>query len=204
LYVKDIGTHTISAYKQELTFLSEKFLPDSVVLESELEGKGYTTEEQVKALIDEAAAEGGGTTSWGDITDKPEFAAVATSGSWNDLEDKPFGEGPSKWVEVVSRFRVTPTQADNGSYTATVELSFKPKDNTKYKITVRDGLWTGMVVYDHECVGNVQGNYPVLGYTRYGLGVSGDTVYAYSSVPAGTIPTRWTFEFQSYNGQNGY
>lgn len=56
LYVKDIGTHTISAYKQELTFLSEKYLPDSVVLESELEAKGYQTEEQVTALINDAIA----------------------------------------------------------------------------------------------------------------------------------------------------
>jgi hypothetical protein len=54
LKVKTKGTHTISAYKQELTFLSEKFLPDSVVLESELDAKGYQTEEQVTALINNA------------------------------------------------------------------------------------------------------------------------------------------------------
>jgi hypothetical protein len=54
LHVKDIGTHTISAYKQELTFLSEKYLPDSVVLESELTAKGYQTEEQVTELINNA------------------------------------------------------------------------------------------------------------------------------------------------------
>jgi hypothetical protein len=36
--------------------LDEKYLPDSVVLESELEGKGYQTEEQVTALINNAIA----------------------------------------------------------------------------------------------------------------------------------------------------
>jgi hypothetical protein len=131
-----------------------------------------------------------------------DLSAVATSGSWNDLEDKPFGEGPSRWVEVVSQFKVTPTQADDGSYTATVELSFTPKDGTKYKIIVTDGQWP-MVIYEHECVCEVTHNH-VMFRTRYYLGESGDPVRAYSSVPSNTIPTQWTFEFQSYNGQSGY
>jgi hypothetical protein len=143
-------------------------------------------------------------TSYNDLDDRPNFAQIATSGSWNDLQDKPFGEGPSRWVEVVSRFKVTPTQADNGSYTATVELSFDPKADTKYRIKVLDAMWANLVIYDHECVSYVSGNYPILGYTKQGLGVSGDPVCAYSVAPSGTIPTRWTFEFQSYNGQNGY
>lgn len=141
--------------------------------------------------------------SYNDLDDRPNFAQIATSGSWNDLQDKPFGEGPSRWVEVVSRFKVTPTQADNGSYTATVELSFTPKYGTKYKIIVTDGQWP-MVIYEHECVGTVRGNYPVLGRSMYMLGTSGDPVFAYSYVPAGDIPTRWTFEFQRYDGQSGY
>jgi hypothetical protein len=33
---------------------------------------------------------GGGVTSWDDLTDKPDFSPIATSGSWNDLTDKPF------------------------------------------------------------------------------------------------------------------
>jgi len=32
---------------------------------------------------------GGGSVSWDDVTDKPDFAAVSTSGSYNDLSDKP-------------------------------------------------------------------------------------------------------------------
>lgn len=54
LYVSNFGTYTISAYKQELIPLDEKFLPDSVVLESELTERGYQTEEQVTALINNA------------------------------------------------------------------------------------------------------------------------------------------------------
>lgn len=54
LYVTEMGTHTISVHKRELVFLSDKYLPDSVVLESELEAKGYQTEEQVTALINNA------------------------------------------------------------------------------------------------------------------------------------------------------
>lgn len=51
------GTHTISAYKRDLVFLNEKFLPDVVVLESELEAKGYQTQEQVTELINNALGE---------------------------------------------------------------------------------------------------------------------------------------------------
>lgn len=143
-------------------------------------------------------------TSYNDLEDRPNLAQIAISGSWNDLQDKPFGEGPSRWVEVVSQFNVTPTQSDKGSYTATVEMLFAPKVDTKYKITVKDGLWP-IVVYNHECVGNINVNYPSVGYSTYTLGTSGDPVFAYSSVtPVGDTPTRWTFEFQSYNGQNGY
>lgn len=41
-------------FPQTIKTLDEKYLPDSVVLENELEGKGYQTEEQVTALINEA------------------------------------------------------------------------------------------------------------------------------------------------------
>lgn len=87
--------YTVNIYEESevITTLDEKFLPESVVLESELEGKGYQTKEQVKTLIDEAAAEGGDSViSWNELTDKPDFAPIATSGSWNDLVDKPFEE----------------------------------------------------------------------------------------------------------------
>lgn len=35
------------------------------------------------------ASGGGGSVAWNDITDKPTFATVATSGSYNDLSNKP-------------------------------------------------------------------------------------------------------------------
>lgn len=45
---------TVYAYSATIKTLDEKYLPDSVVLESELDAKGYQTEEQVKALIDDS------------------------------------------------------------------------------------------------------------------------------------------------------
>ena len=72
---------------------------------------GYlTTHQDISGKIDEPAVEGtngqvlttdgaggrtwttvqgGGTVDWDDITDKPTFATVATSGSYNDLSNKP-------------------------------------------------------------------------------------------------------------------
>lgn len=52
------GTHSVAIYEmtRDIKRLDEKFLPDSVVLESELEAKGYQTEEQVTALINDAIA----------------------------------------------------------------------------------------------------------------------------------------------------
>lgn len=50
------GTYSVAIYEMTrgIKRLDEKFLPDSVVLESELEAKGYQTEEQVTALINNA------------------------------------------------------------------------------------------------------------------------------------------------------
>lgn len=48
------GTCKIFEYGLEIKVLGEKFIPDSVVLESELEAKGYQTKEQVTELINNA------------------------------------------------------------------------------------------------------------------------------------------------------
>lgn len=71
---------------------------------------GYLTSQDISGKINEPAVEGtngqvlttdgaggrtwttvqgGGTVDWDDITDKPTFATVATSGSYNDLSNKP-------------------------------------------------------------------------------------------------------------------
>jgi hypothetical protein len=50
-----VSEHFISlTFPEKVKPLDEKFLPDSVVLESELDAKGYQTEAQVTALINEA------------------------------------------------------------------------------------------------------------------------------------------------------
>ena len=59
LYVLDNeneeGNFTVSIIRQKtIKKLDEKYLPDSVVLETELENKGYQTEEQVTELINNA------------------------------------------------------------------------------------------------------------------------------------------------------
>lgn len=50
------GVHNIAISKpvETIKTLDEKYLPETVVLESELEAKGYQTEEQVMALINNA------------------------------------------------------------------------------------------------------------------------------------------------------
>ena len=46
------------------------------------------TDPQVKLWVD-TEAQSGGTVDWNDVGNKPNFATVATSGSYNDLTDKP-------------------------------------------------------------------------------------------------------------------
>lgn len=55
-FLKIEGKHYVSDLGKPLSIkpLDEKYLPDSVVLESELTAKGYQTEEQVTVLIDKA------------------------------------------------------------------------------------------------------------------------------------------------------
>lgn len=54
--IAPFGVAQLYIYEESetVTTLDEKYLPDSVVLESELDAKGYQTEEQVKALIDDS------------------------------------------------------------------------------------------------------------------------------------------------------
>lgn len=70
-------------------------------------------------------------TNWNDISGKPEFASVATSGSYNDLKDKPIipaAQVNSDWnaTSGISQILNKPTLAavaTSGSYT---DLSNKP------------------------------------------------------------------------------
>lgn len=50
----EIGTYVLSITKETIKPLDEKYIPSSVVLESELESKGYQTEAQVTELINNA------------------------------------------------------------------------------------------------------------------------------------------------------
>ena len=50
---------------------------------------GYVTAEELSEAIANIPASGGGAASWDELKGKPDFAKVATSGSYNDLTDKP-------------------------------------------------------------------------------------------------------------------
>lgn len=65
----------------------------------------------------------GGTSNWDDITGKPEFAEVATSGDYNDLTNKP--EIPSDYIENI-------TDSDTEFSIAT---AFNYKSGKKYSLS---------------------------------------------------------------------
>ena len=65
----------------------------------------------------------GGTSNWDDITGKPEFAEVATTGSYNDLSDKP--EIPSDYIENI-------TDSDTEF---SIDTAFNYKSGKKYSLS---------------------------------------------------------------------
>ena len=65
----------------------------------------------------------GGTSNWDDIQGKPEFAEVATSGSYNDLTDKP--EIPSDYIENI-------TDSDTEF---SIDTAFNYKSGKKYSLS---------------------------------------------------------------------
>ena len=75
----------------------------------------------------EAAATPGGATTWSSVTDKPTFAAVATSGSYDDLLDKPII--PSTSVTVSD---TAPVSASGGDL-------WWDSENGRLKIYYADG-----------------------------------------------------------------
>lgn len=65
----------------------------------------------------------GGTSNWDDITGKPEFAEVATSGSYNDLSDKP--EIPSDYIENIT----------DSNTEFSIDTAFNYKSGKKYSLS---------------------------------------------------------------------
>lgn len=65
----------------------------------------------------------GGTSNWNDIQGKPEFAEVATSGSYNDLTNKP--EIPSDYIENI-------TDSDTEF---SIDTAFNYKSGKKYSLS---------------------------------------------------------------------
>lgn len=75
------------------------------------------------AIIGFTSGGGGGTSNWDDIQGKPEFAEVATSGSYNDLTDKP--EIPSDYIENI-------TDSDTEF---SIDTAFNYKSGKKYSLS---------------------------------------------------------------------
>lgn len=76
----------------------------------------------------------GGTSNWDDITGKPEFATVATSGSYNDLSDKP--EIPSDYIENI-------TDSDTEF---SIDTAFNYKSGKKYSLSFSKTGGFGVVI----------------------------------------------------------
>lgn len=76
----------------------------------------------------------GGTSNWDDITGKPEFAEVATSGSYNDLSDKP--EIPSDYIENI-------TDSDTEF---SIDTAFNYKSGKKYSLSFSKTGGFGVII----------------------------------------------------------
>lgn len=174
------GVHSVAIYEvvsKTIKPLDEKYLPDSV-------GKVKTVNGQSPDENGNVEVETGGVTSW------------------NDLEDKPFGDGPNSWTETAMLSIDSATQADDGSYIATVPLTFKPKNGVMYRIDLIDKMWNYTAI-SHECVCVVGYDWVDLSFT-YSLGVSGDPVYMSARCPATEEPTSWNFVFSKAISSYGY
>ena len=94
---------------------------------------------------------------WNDIQNKPEFATVATSGSYNDLTDKPEipGQVNADWdatsgVAQILNKPTLATVATTGSYN---DLSNKPAMATEtLTFTLQGGTTQTIVVYTQPTV----------------------------------------------------
>lgn len=86
------------------------------------------------ALIGFTSGGGGGTSNWDDITGKPEFAEVATTGSYNDLSDKP--EIPSDYIENI-------TDSDTEF---SIDTAFNYKSGKKYSLSFSKTGGFGVVI----------------------------------------------------------
>lgn len=99
---------------------------------------------------------------WSGVLNKPPFAIVATTGSYNDLTDKPVipaAQVNSDWVATsgVSMILNKPTVFPPADHTHSIYLTEAPLDGDYY--TRRNGTWT-----------------PVPSATGSGLKISSDTV----------------------------
>lgn len=90
------------------------------------------------AGIDYGHRGGGGGSNWDDISGKPSFAAVATSGSYNDLIDKP--AIPSDYDARVAALEGKMFVAVYGSTTAQEIIQYANPDNEPFApILIRRG-----------------------------------------------------------------
>lgn len=86
----------VSAFTNDAGYLTEHQSLDGYATEDWVEAKGYLTEHQELKTINGNSLVGtgditisGGASDWSEIQNKPDFADVATSGSYNDLTDTP-------------------------------------------------------------------------------------------------------------------
>lgn len=90
------------------------------------------------AGIDYGHRGGGGGSNWDDISGKPSFAAVATSGSYNDLSDKP--SIPPDYDARIAALEGKMFVAVYGSTTAQEIIQYANPDNEPFApILIRRG-----------------------------------------------------------------
>lgn len=102
---------------------------------------------------------GASNVEWDDIQDKPEFATVATSGSYNDLSDKPEipGQVNADWdansgvAQILNKPNLA-TVATSGDYT---DLSNKPTILTQWFGTQQE--YDAITVKDPDTIYNIEG-----------------------------------------------
>lgn len=79
-------------------------------------------------------------TDLGGYVKSTDLAPVATTGSWNDLEDKPFGDVIYDWKQISTGACYTNPSMNNSKVTFNVDMSLSLVDGKAYKIVVEQPI----------------------------------------------------------------
>ena len=108
---------------------------------STIKGTIHLNQSENSSIVFDAG--GGGTVAWDDITNKPTFSTVATTGSYNDLSDKP--TIPTNYVTLDTAQTITGAKTFQGGLVT---------ENTTFGIKMN--VLPSRFVYDYDNQGTIE------------------------------------------------